>query len=285
MYTVAAMTDRAYITIVRWPSAFTKDEKVAALVDALGLDPFHAAQRAPHEPPLVLARVEAALAPEIIARLRARRVSAFALTQTYLKAQPKPFIVKRLVPALGSDEPMYMAEAWRGDPTGLRARDLFLIVRAAVDRVRTSIDIETSGMSVGYSYGYGGPDLPDLPEATRTTERKTTHMLDLWLRDGSRLRCNADRFSFDLLGKGRGFTDLENTDKLALRLATDAPEALIDTGFRGFRVPQDLRRDLVSVFGSQTESDNAAAFDFYSIWTHTIHRGLSKVRRDDDPAS
>ncbi|HYE62476.1 MAG TPA: hypothetical protein VD997_10830 [Phycisphaerales bacterium] len=276
------MSDRAYLTIVRYPSAFTSADRAAALSEALGIDAFHAAQRASHEPPLVLARVNAAEAPQIVARLKARRISAFALTQAYLKAHPRPFLVKRLVPALGCDEPMYMAEPWRGEPTGLRTADLFLIVRAAIDKVRTSIDIETTGgLRSGYSYGYGGPELPDPPTPLRSTERKTTHILDLWLRDGSRLRCNADRLSFDVLGQERGMTDLENTDRLALRLATEAPQAQIDTGFRGFRVPADLRRDLTSAFGTQTESDNAAAFDFYSIWTHTIHRGLARATPTD----
>src|SRR5688572_30615319 len=120
MYTVNAMSDRAYITIVRWPRSFTRDDRILALVDALGLDTYHAGLRASQEPPQVLARVDAAVAPDIVARFRARKVSAFAMTQAYLQAQPAPMLVKRLVPALGADEPMYMVEPWKGDGAGLR---------------------------------------------------------------------------------------------------------------------------------------------------------------------
>jgi hypothetical protein len=157
MYTLLAMSDRAYITIVRWPSAFTREEMAAALVDALGMDPYHAAQRATHPLPLVVARVDAPLAENVLARFRARRVSAFSLTHAYLRALPRPFLVKRLVPALGAAEPMYMAEPWRGDPTGFRTRDLFLIVRAAVDRTKTTVELDSSGSLGGYDED-GGPD-------------------------------------------------------------------------------------------------------------------------------
>jgi len=285
MYTDFAVHDRAYITIVRWPSAFTREDRVAALVDALGIDPYIAAQKATHAPPLVLARVDALVASDVVARFRARRVSAFALTQAYLKAQPRPFLVKRLVPALGAEDPMYMVEPWRGESAGLLTRDIFLIVRAAIERSRTVVEVERS--SEFSNRDALALDMLEPAGQVRNSSHDTTHILDLYMNDGSRFRCNADRLSFDVLGKQRGMTDLENTDKLALRLATEAPQAQIDTNFRHFRIPADLVQDLVSVFPNHTSTqrDSTAAFDFYSLWTYAIHRGLAKAapQRSDLP--
>jgi hypothetical protein len=282
MYTVRAMQDRAYISIVRWPSGFSREDRARTLVDALGLDDYHAGLRAAQEPPLVLARVDAALAPDIVARFRARKVSAFAMTQKHLRAHAAPILVKRLVPALGAQDPMYMVEAWRGEGAGLRMADVFLIVRATLDRSTRSFSAQ-SGNSLGVTVM--APEFAMIqgavsgPVVERTTNHQFTYIIDLYLNDGRRFRINSDRVSYDVLGKSRGYTDRENSDKLALRLATEAPAALIDVGFEQFRVPPEFTRDMVSVFGTRTTSqrDETAIFDFYSVWTHTIHRGLARA--------
>lgn len=282
MYTAGVMQDRAYITIVRWPGGFAREDRVRTLVDALGIDEYHAGLRAASEPPQVLARVDAGAAPDIVAKFRARRVSAFALTQTHLRSQPAPVQVKRLTPAMGAAEPMYMVEPWRGDGTGLRMADVFLIVRATLDRSTSSFS-SSSGSSIPMAVM--APELAmirgaiDGPKVERSTNHKFAYLIDLYLHDGRRFRINSDRVSYDVLGKDRGYTDRENSDKLALRLATEAPQAFIDVGFDQFRVPPEFTRDMVSVFGSRTTThrDETAIFDFYSVWTHTIHRGLARA--------
>jgi hypothetical protein len=128
--------------------------------------------------------------------------------------------------------------------------------------------------------------MSDIGVPSRSSSHEATHILDVYMNDGSRFRFNADRLSFDVLGKDRGMTDLENTDKLALRLATEAPQAQIDTNFKHFRVPPDIAQDLISVFPNHTttQRDTTGAFDFYSLWTYTIHRGLAKCREGEPRA-
>jgi hypothetical protein len=287
MYTANAMSDRAYITVVRWPSGFSRDQRAAVLVDALGLDPYSAGQRAVHEPPLVLSRVDAAVAPDIIGRFKAHKVPAFALTQSYLADQPRPLPVKRLVPALGAAEPMYMAELWAGDPVGLRTSEIFLLVRATLDKSSTTTRIEPTGPTYGTVIAAGVAGTVAVGafgggSVERTTTHKFIQIIDLFMEDGRRFRINSGRVSFDVLGSDRGLTPRENTDKLALRLATEAPQALLDTGFDKFRIPPDFTRDLVGIFSTHTrhERDDTSVFDFYSIWTYTIHRGLVRSRGD-----
>src|SRR5437764_9640487 len=100
------MSGRAYITIVRWPKAFTAQERLEALADAMGIDPYTAGLRVVQDPPVVAGLVDELVAPDIVARLRSKRVLAFALTPAHRARLPQARLVKRLTPAQGADEPM-----------------------------------------------------------------------------------------------------------------------------------------------------------------------------------
>ena len=89
---------------------------------------------------------------------------------------------------------------------------------------------------------------------------------------------NSDRVSFDVLGDARAFTASENTDKLAVRLGSEAPQAQVDTGFAKFKPPGDLVRDAVQVVNADTtttQRDEGSLFDFYSAWTYAMNRGMA----------
>ncbi len=276
------MRDRAYISIVQWPQGFSKEHRVRALMDALGIDIYDASLRAVPEPPQVYARVEADLAANVLARFRAHKVTAFAVTHSSLRAQPAPVLVKRLVPAMGAAEPMYMVEPWRGEPQGLRMADVFLIVRAALNQSKHTYDARPS---VAFGWKIAAPEYAliksaiDGPLVERTTTLKFTYIIDVYMNDGRRFRFNSDRISYDVLGNDRSYTDRENSDRLALRLATEAPQALIDVGFERFRVPAEFSRDMVSVFSSRVtyQRDQTAVFDFYSVWMHALHQGMAAL--------
>jgi hypothetical protein len=269
---------RAYITIVRWPQAFTAQQRLEALADAMGIDPYVAGLRAVQEPPLVAGLVDELVAKDIVERFKGKRVVAFALTQAHIARLPRPNLVKRLTPALGSDDPMYMVELWRGDPTGLKASEIFLLVRGTVDRSisQTRVTNNNSGMRM---MGMGmGMAIPGSVDVSHTTQTRFSQILDVYLRDHSLLRINSDRFSFDVLGKQRAFTAVENTDKLALLLTSQAPQAQVDTGFARFKPPPDMAAEFTTSLradSTTTQRDESTAFDFYSGWTYTIARALT----------
>ncbi len=219
-----------------------------------------------------------AAAPPIVNKLRAHKVAAFALTESFMASRPAPRLVKRLAPAAGASEPMYLVEFWKGDPAGLRTADIFLLVSASLNS--SSVVTETDvGLRLNTRVSAHGIPMnwSDGPAASRTTETKFSHLIDVYLNDGTQLRFNSDRISYDVLGKDRGYTDRENADKLALRLASEAPNAHIDTGFSALRIPPELSRDMVIAVRNRTrhQRDQTAMFDFYSIWSHTVHRGLA----------
>lgn len=277
------MSGRAYITIVRWPKAFTAQDRLEALADAMGIDPYTASLRIAQEPPFVAGMADELVAADIVARFKSKHTPAFALTQAHIARLPKPNLVKRLTPADGAAEPMYMAELWRGDPTGLKASDIFLLVRGTVDRSTTRTQVSSQGMntrSMGLpGLGVGlGVGLPGAADVSRTTETKLTQILDIYTLDHALLRINSDRVSWDVLGKQRGFTGAENADKLATLLATQAPLAQLDTGFGRFKPPADVISDMTMMPGANTTMnmrDESSAFDFYSGWIYTITRALA----------
>jgi hypothetical protein len=279
------MGGRAYITIVRWPKGFTAQQRLEALADSMGIDPYMAGLRAVHETPFVGGLVDELVAPDIVERFKKYGVIAFALTQTHIQRLPHPKLVKRLVPALGCAEPMYMAEFWRDEASGLKSQDIFLLVRGTVDRSSVRTSVTNKGLTrqsggLGAIAGIGfGLAIPGVPEVSHHTETKLSQILDIYLADRSLLRINSDRINFDVLGKDRGFTATENVDKLATRLAAEAPSAIIDTGFARFKPPADVEVEsfrAASNGSSTRQRDEGSAFDFYSGWIYTINRGLTR---------
>ncbi len=126
-----------------------------------------------------------------------------------------------------------------------------------------------------------GMGIPGAVDVSRTTETKLSQILDVYLLDHTLLRINSDRVSFDVLGKDRGFSATENVDKVAVLLGSQAPQALVDTGFGRFRPPANLgvNTTLGGMGNTPTvQHDESGSFDFYSGWIYTINRGLAGRR-------
>jgi hypothetical protein len=262
----------AYLSIIRWPDGYTQDNQVEALVEAVGLEPHDARQRVAKGVPAIVHRFDESLVHEVIKPLKARRVMAFIVPHRKLEDLPTPVAAKRLIPAEDAPAPMYMCEPWRGDGAGFLASDLFLMVRAQLRKVTRGETQTDTYHEVGYS-PFVGTHITTHTETFRYDKTKFTHMIDLYLKDGRRIRINGDKFNFDLLGKARSLTDAENIDKLACRIAEEAPECLIDTGFEKFIAPTMLIRSLKSerLRNDELRNDNPA-FEFYTAWTYLLNR-------------
>ena len=109
---------------------------------------------------------------------------------------------------------------------------------------------------------------------SKSTTFSSSHMLDLYVRNGTRVRINGDKFNFDVLGHGKSYSDLQNMDLLATRLGTEAPNAVIDTSFKNFKCPADVLSDAFAVVGESSvrRNNDASPFDFYSAWTYLANK-------------
>jgi len=267
--------DFAYLSIIRWPDGYSVDDRVAAIVEATGLDHVAARQRVVKGTPAVVHRFDASLSDAVMAPLKSRRIGAFCITQRVLDALPDPKPAKSLSAAVGAAEPMYLCEIWRDESVGFLARDLFMIVRARLRLTqRGETQIETR-MEPTYVPGIGLMPTA-VTEKYRYDKTKFTDMLDLYLLNGTRIRVNGDKFNFDVLGTDRGMTDNENMDKLALRLGEESPLCRIDNDFQSFICPSILIRGWRTGRNGEREIRNdSPAFEFYSAWSYLFRKALA----------
>ncbi len=268
--------DSAFLSLVRWPEKMDRDDLVAALAEVAGIDPFHAGQRlARGTAPLVIQRIDATLSGEIVKQLRARGVPAIAPTASQLRSFAPAIRAKRLVPAIGAPEPMYMCEPWREEGFGFLGKDIAIMVRARLGKMQTG---PARTERVGTSYEPITGTVYAEYEAVRDVKTSLNDILDIYLKDRRRVRVSGDKFNFDVLGKGRGYSDNENIDKLSVMLAKSAPRAIVDLGFGEFSCPPTVT-GAFRTGGGGTVKDEHPAFDFYSPWVVQVYRALASGER------
>jgi hypothetical protein len=272
------MNERAYLAVLQWPDGLEIGAQAAAIAVAAGLDPYIAAQTAKRGTPQIIARLDLDAARAGADHLQAAGAMALATTQSEMAAPPDPAALKRLVAAPGDD---YACESWRHGPVTLRMSDVFLMIRAHLRATETRIRgsapggraaLYVGGVAAGaLAYAAYAADTP-----ARSTKINVAEILDLWLRDGSRFRIDAEHFNFDVLGPERTPLGRQNMDLLARRLRAQAPRAIFDEGFANFRCPPELVRshftDVSS--GSVKRTSEAPAFDFYSVWAYLMWRHM-----------
>lgn len=257
------------VSVLAWPRGWDRERVTRALVESIGMDPADASLLSPVVPPAVFAILEPAAAKDAVRVLREHRVPSLAVSGAELASRRPALLAKRLIPAEGAPEPLYMVEPWRGDGRGIRMRDVFLMVRGRIPKFTksTSVEVETHGTGLGYG-----------PLGMHTTITSVTDMkggrddaLDLYTESGPPVRITG-RFDFAaLLGKDRGYSDGENMDRLAVRLAEQAPAAEIDLGFKDFKPPKGMSQRLVSISPLGTaKRDDSPLFDFYSAWRAVV---------------
>lgn len=272
--------DKAYLAVIQWPDELDERERADAIAHATGLDAYQADLVNRRGTPQIVARLDAEAAERSAEYLHDRGATAVAVRQSAMRAAPQARRLKRLTAAEGAPEPMYACEFWREPPGGLRAADLFLLVRAHVRSNETRMQPNSLGPN---PMVFGGLDMAAAAaiagsgSATRTSHTSVAEVLDLWLTDRARLRIDAERFNFDVLGEGRGRTGRENLDGLLALLRRDAPRAIVDEGFQGFRCPPDLvRSHFIDAGGASVKrTSDMPAFDFYSTWSWLSWRALA----------
>jgi hypothetical protein len=274
----------AYLSIARWPDHLDEADKVRLLCTHVGLDPYAARLIAVRPVPLVVGRYEHAVCLDSARRLREAGVGAYAPTRAdfdTIKSAPR---VKALLPALGAPEPMYTVECWDGRTAVLKSRHIVMLVRARLDSSSVSSTIRSGGgtggsMAAGMMLGSPliGMAASGGSSVERTSRHKSSHVLDIYVKNGTRVRIDGDKFNFDVLGDAKSYADLQNMDLLTNRLATEAPAAVIETGFKNFKCPADVMSDAFSAVGDAGvhRRNDAGPFDFFSAWIYLLHKAES----------
>ncbi len=261
-----------YLTIAAWPPGWNAAEKVLALVESAGIAPTDAERRCVGGVPLVVARIPLVAARSAEAVLLAKGVDAFALDAAIFAKVGPPRRARRLIALSESSPVKYRVELWRGEPIELNTASVWLIVRAKL-RKTTLGEVQADAQLVPDPY------TGDYHVETGTTRKKVINindLIDVYLRDGSRVRIDSSKFNFAAVQGPRSMADASNTDRLALQLATEAPGAIVDTGFDalvGASVvrPRDIPR---SALERQRFPNDDPAFEFYSVWSAARYRRM-----------
>lgn len=267
----------AYLSVVDWPAGFSRLDAVTALVSAAGIDPFHAEQRCIKPPPMLVSRMPEAAARAADDALHRMGVTSFVLTDSEIDAAKPPIRAKRLEAAAGAPEPMYVVEPWHSRERmriGLVCSRIFLIVRAQLSATRAGTPDSERRTRVD---PIGGIYVESV--TVPTTQSSSSHVMDIHMRDGSRVRIDGSKFNFDVLGAERGLSDSVNADRLALRIAQQSPRAVVDTAFRQFAA-HGTTAGLISGRGTRVGRDGRVfkndqpVFEFYSIWAAALYRRM-----------
>ncbi len=280
-----------YFSILRWPADLDKAQRTLAAQAALNIDALQATAIArANTPTVVRVLTDPEEAREAIRTLAKIDAPAVAIGQRDLDKIPDPVRAKALHPALGAPKPMYAVEPWRGPGATLVMDQVFLLVRGSIRRERITSSKLTSkeigadpfeDRSQPYStlsrlLDAAPEDRKPLSAAPSKTFMVAGQIIDLYQADGSRVRIDADKFNFSVLGDQRSITDRSNTEALALKLAQEATHAILDLGFEKFDPPCEfVRTERTSAGLDNSEirtTDRLPLFDFYSRWIYLLMR-------------
>ncbi len=276
--TVPDPSEKAYLSILQWADAMDANAQVEALVACCAMDPFDADQARRRGVPQIVMRTDPVLARVMLEDLAKRGVLAFAPTRTRMQQVGDARLIRRLIPRRSG----FQCEMWRGDAGSIAPGTVFCIIRARPRQVRRMTT--DSGDTAMPAIAAMMPEAAFVEAAMgdsaatgwSTTRARVKEVLDIYLRDGSRLRIDADKFSFDCLGGQRAYADLVNMRLLTQMLVQRFSRALWDEGFGKFVCPPDILRDRVRGDRHATlrVRDDAPAFDFYSVWAYLMYRHL-----------
>ncbi len=268
-------TELALVTVAVWPPAWSRPQIVEALVESIGINPADAQLLAPVATPTVIAVMETTAARDAVRVLRSKRVGSLAIPVPQLAALQPALLAKRLVPAVGAPEPLYMVEPWRGEGRGLRMRDVILFVRGRIPKFTKSVSIDAPNNQYGGTTATYYP--LDEPFVTTVTEMRggRDEALDIYTAAGPPIRITG-RFDFgSLLGKDKGYSDADNMDRTAVKLGDQAPAAMIDLGFKEFKPPRGIALKLTASTASGTvRRDDTPLFEFYSAWISVVQAAI-----------
>jgi hypothetical protein len=267
----------AYVTVIQWPDNFDAAKWSRELAAATMLDPYLLVQRLAKGAPLVVSRVaEGEPADTADRTLRQMGAMPLVVSESQLAAFQEPVALKRIEPAIGAPKPMFMCEPWRSESFGLLASEIVLIVRGRVRVISTTV-VDNAPAQYHGGHSYSGRMYDEINTGDmRKTDAQVRDLLDIHLRDGRRVRIDSAKFNFDSLGKERGYSDNENSDRLALALAKAAPKAIIDTAFGSFHCPPMLIRGAgqTRTQTGSTRRDDSPIFEFYACWALLMYEQL-----------
>ncbi len=265
----------SYLSILAWPSGWSRDDRVESLVASIGMDYDQACVEAEHQTPSVVGMIETDLSKEILSVLHDRGVFALAIPHAEIHQYPDPEPIKRIArfPNSFPTSPTAFAADDNDEPAWTFTTDDIKLVVAG--KVR-SIQSWTETQEARFKPRPARMPSRRSPRQIKVDRMEMEDILDL------HLVLNQQPRFLRLTGQRALIRSLDEIDqKPSLLNPPDPIELLepylggqtIDQGFESFTPPLRIRMGTDSKkLGIKYRT--LESFAFYSVWRAAVNRAL-----------
>jgi len=266
---------RAFLTVISWPTHFTENERVRALVECVGMDAYQAKLASRRNTPGIMREIDAQFRAPVLAALHARGVLSIAPIQLEIDSYPESDAVESIEQFPGANPPRFVVAPRLGEPWSFTSNQVWLVVSG---RLRTT-DVEIKSTDPGgLKFKSAQSEIfRHMTEGGAYANRKTKvrAVIDLHLRSdhGPRLvRLIGPSTRIGIVGDTNRPSLLDQTNPIDLIEAL-MPKARIDREFLDFDPPPSLRKK-ASRLGGDSNIEKLEFVSFYSAWVALIREAM-----------
>ena len=283
---------RPFLTVVKWPQGWSREDVARLLFEASGLDELTLRLRLGVAPPTIVGTLASVDARGAVNALVKNRGDAFTATLDELAALGPTLKIKDLRLEHG----IIVVDLWRGPSKTIQREDVQILVRAQLHSIQNKRYLPPSilstrvypggvgigsagtgasaplllgayGLAVGFGAAYSAESLTGFAGAVHNV--KTSDKLDIHTKDGKVYQIDGDKFGYSALGELRGHSDKANMDAMCELLAHVAPDEIVDPYFPLWTPPPGHQR--LRLKNMKINNDDPA-FAFYSRWAALLYR-------------
>ena len=276
---------RPFLTVVKWPERWSRDEVARLLFESSGLDELTLRLRLGIAPPTIVGILESVNAHNAVKAIVKSGGDAFMATLDDLAALGPT----RKIKDLRLENGLLAVELWRGPSEVIRPTDVEVVVRVRLSEevvtreglsaVNVLLASTTNPRTAGLVYGWGlggayGMTLGvygawQAGSFAPQRDLQLSHRLDLHTVDRRVFQIDGDKFGYRILGELRGNSDNVNIDRMCELMTHLAPDAVIDPYFSLWSPPPGYERLRLPYMRINNDD---AAFAFYSRWAALLYR-------------
>ena len=261
----------AFLTVISWPTDFSETEKANALVECVGLDPYHARLASRRNTPGIMREIDGAFRAQVLNALHARGVLSIAPTQAEIDAYPEAQPMLSIEQFPDADPARFVVAPRKGDAWTFTCDQVWLITCGRLRQTRVTIEddantaygFESAHSELARRLSDGGP------RASRKI--RIQPVIDLHVRHGAHgrvVRLIGPRCRVGIVGDTSRPSLLDRTPPSDL-LEAIMPHARIDREFLDFDPPASLR-GRATKWGGDSNIEKLEYWSFYSSWLALI---------------
>ncbi|MDF1809085.1 MAG: hypothetical protein P1U42_05255 [Phycisphaerales bacterium] len=269
--------EKAFLTVISWPSNFDEDARVDALVSCAGMDLYQAKLASRRNTPGIMLTIDASVRKHVVNALHDRSVLCIAPTSEQIQSYPEPIHALGIDQFPDSDPPRFVIKTTNETPWTFTSEQVKLVVWGRLKSTSSKIKGEDrSGMQMSVI----SPEVAIFNAATQqgayiSKNIKVKEIVDFHIMtdDGIKLvRLIGPRTRIGIMGDDSPPSLLDNSLSIDL-IEVLMPYAYIDREFHDFDPPSSVRAHSRK-HNSTTSSATIQCWMFYSPWIALIREAV-----------